>query len=72
MDEAGGGGVEVVEREVPVGDGVERVAELALGRRQWERRAGSAPAPSGLSDAASAAAANRLRSRSSISTHASR
>jgi hypothetical protein len=37
MDEARRCRVEVVECEVPVGDGVERVAELPLGRRQLER-----------------------------------
>ena len=73
MDEADRGGVEVVEREVAVGDGVERVAQLPLGRRAAASvEPASAPAPSGLAGAASAAAAKRPRSRSSISTQASR
>ena len=53
VDEADGCRVEVVEREVAVGDRVERVAELVRGRgaaagssrRARRRRAGSAPRP---------------------------
>ena len=40
VDEADGRRVEVVEREVAVGDRVERVAELVRGRRQRQGRAG--------------------------------
>ena len=40
MDEARRSRVKVVERKIPVGDGVERVAELPLGRGQRQRRAG--------------------------------
>ena len=68
-----GARVQVVEREVPVGDGVERVPRLRAGRRRERQgRAGQRSRAEGLGPACSAAWAKRTRSRSSISTQARR